>query len=88
MSTAKPGGAPVYAARRPAETHLFSQPGRASATKGQLMALGARLRGQGVSVRPERLRLVSAMVGRELGSMKELTEDEAAAVLDRLAEIV
>lgn len=73
--------------RKPAEPEPAAEPPEPpvdSITDAQLRKLHAAFNDAGISDREERLAFASSVVGRDLGSSKDLTKGEAARVIDWL----
>jgi hypothetical protein len=75
-------GERLWCARCVAEPAVVSS--LAAASRRQLVALHASLGGLGVTVRVDRLRIVSELVGRELSSTSDLSWTEARRVITAL----
>ena len=70
-----PAPAPAPAAQRPAGDPI---------TDRQLTGLAAALGALGYGNRDDKLRLLSAELGRQIESSKDMTKDEASAVMDKI----
>lgn len=53
-------------------------------TDAQIKKMAVSFREQGITERADRLDYITAIIGREVGSSKELTKDEASKVIDSL----